>query len=44
MEGDSGVTLNITDELRSSDIQGDQIEGESVVTPNIIDEYQSSDT
>ena len=28
MEGDSGVTRSIIDELRSSDIQGDQMEGE----------------
>ena len=29
MEGESGVTRSITDELHSSDIQGDQMEGES---------------
>ena len=32
MEGESGVTPNIIDELHSSDIQGDQMEGESGVT------------
>ena len=32
MEGESGVTRSMTDELHSSDIQGDQIEGESGVT------------
>ena len=29
MEGESGVTRSIIDELYSSDIQRDQIEGES---------------
>ena len=38
MEGESGVTRIIIDELHSSDIQGDQIEGESGVTRSIIDE------
>ena len=28
MEGESGVTSNIINELHSSDIQGDQMEGE----------------
>ena len=32
MEGESGVTESIIDELHSSDIRGDQIEGESGVT------------
>ena len=32
MEGESGVTRNIIDELHSSDIQRDQMEGESGVT------------
>ena len=32
MEGESGVTRKMIDELHSSDIQGDQIEGESGVT------------
>ena len=32
MEGESGFTRSIIDELDSWDIQGDQIEGESGVT------------
>ena len=32
MEGESGVTRTIIDELNSSDIQGDQMEGESCFT------------
>ena len=32
MEGESGVTGSIIDELHSSDIQQDQMEGESSVT------------
>ena len=43
MEGESGVTRSIIDELHSSDIQGDQMEGESGVTRCIIDELHSSD-
>ena len=39
MEGESGVTRSIIDELHSSDIQGDEMEGESGVTPSIIDEF-----
>ena len=31
MEGESGVTRSIIDELHSLDIQGAQIEGESMV-------------
>ena len=38
MEGESGVTLSINEELHSRDIQVDQIEGESGVTRSIIDE------
>ena len=38
MEGESGVTGTIIDELHSWDIQGDQIEGEGNVTRSIIDE------
>ena len=38
MEGESGVTRSIIDELQSSDIQGEQMEGESGVTRSIIDE------
>ena len=41
MEGESGITRSIIDELHSSDIQGDQIEGESCVTLKIIDELHS---
>ena len=37
MEGESGVTQSIIDELHSSDIQGDQMEGESGVSRSIID-------
>ena len=37
MEGESGVTRNIIDELHSSDIQGDQMERESDVPQSIID-------
>ena len=43
MEGESGVTRSIIDELHSSDIQGDQMESESGVTRSIIDELHSSD-
>ena len=43
MEGESGVTRSIIDELHSSDIQGYQMEGESGVTRGIIDELYSSD-
>ena len=32
MEGESGVTRIIIDELHSCDIEGDQMEGESGVT------------
>ena len=41
MEGESGVTQSIIDELRSSDIQRDEMEGESGVTQSIIDELHS---
>ena len=43
MEGLSGVTQSIIDELHSSDIQPDQMEGESGVDPSIINELHSSD-
>ena len=43
MEGESGVTRSIIDEVHSSDIQGDQMEGESGVTRSIIDELHSLD-
>ena len=36
MESESGVTRSIIDELRSSDIQRDQMEGKSGVTRSII--------
>ena len=39
MEGESGVTRSIIDELRSSGIQGDQMEGECGVTGSVIDEF-----
>ena len=38
MEGESGLTGSIIDEVHSSDIQGDQMESESGVTRSIIDE------
>ena len=37
MEGRSGVSRRIIDELISSDIQGDEMDGESGVTRSIID-------
>ena len=43
MEGESGVTRSIINELPSWDIQGDQMEGESGVTRSIIDELHSWD-
>ena len=43
MEGESGVTRSIIDELHSSDIQRDQMEGESGVTRSILDELHSWD-
>ena len=43
MEGGSGVTRSIIDELHSWDIQGDQMEDESGVTRSIIDELHSSE-
>ena len=42
MEGESGATQRIIDELHSSVIQGDQMEGENGVTRSIIDELHSS--
>ena len=41
MEGDSGVTRSIINELHSSDMQRDRMEGESGVTRSIIDELHS---
>ena len=43
MEGESGVTRSVFDELHSSDIEGDQIEGESGVTRYINDELHILD-
>ena len=43
MEGKSGVTPSVIDELHSSGTQGDQMEFEICVTPSIIDELHSSD-
>ena len=43
MEGESGATPSIIDELHSSDIERDQMKGESGVTGSIIDELHSSD-
>ena len=41
MEDESGVTRSIIDELRVSDIQGDQMEGESGFTRRIMGELHS---
>ena len=41
MEGGSGVTRSLIDEIDSSDIQRDQTQGESGVTRSIIDEIHS---
>ena len=41
MEGESGVTRSIIDELHSSDIQGAEMEGESGVIRSMIDELHS---
>ena len=43
MEGESGVTRSILDELHSCDIQRDQTEGDFDVTRSIIDGLHSSD-
>ena len=43
MEGESCVTRSVIDELRSLDIQRDQLEGESGVNRSVIDELHSSD-
>ena len=43
MEGESGVTRSIIDELNSPDIQGSQMDWESGFSPNIIDEVHSWD-
>ena len=41
MEGESGVTRSIIEEIHSSDIQGDQMEGESGVIRSFIDQLHS---
>ena len=41
MEGESGVTRSIIEELHSSDTRGDQMEGESDVTRSISGEFHS---
>ena len=41
MEGKSGVTQSIIEEMHSWDIQGDQMEGKIGVTPRIIEELHS---
>ena len=43
MEGETGVTRSMTDDLHSSYVQENQIECESGVTRTIIDELHSSD-
>ena len=43
MEGESGVTPGMFDEVHSWYIQGDQMVGQSGVTRSIIDELHSSD-
>ena len=41
MEGESGFTRSIIDEVHSWDFQGDEIEVESGVTRSIIDDHHS---
>ena len=43
MEGKSGVTRSIIDELNCWDIQRYQVVGESGVTRSVVDERNSSD-
>ena len=43
MEGESGVTRSIIDEIHSSVIQGDELESESGVTRSVNDELHSWD-
>ena len=43
MEGESGVTRSIVDELHSLDSQGDLMEDESGLTRSTIDELNSWD-
>ena len=44
MEGESGFTRSINDQLPSSDIQGEQMEDESGVTQSINHESHSWDS
>ena len=44
MEGESGGTGSITDELHFSDIQRDQMKVEGGFTRSIIDQFHYSDT
>ena len=41
MEGESSVTRIIIEDIRSSNMKGDQMEGKSSVTGSIIDELNS---
>ena len=41
MDGESGVTRSIIDEVHSSDIQGNQMDGGGGVTRSFIDELHS---
>ena len=43
MEGVSGVTRSIIDELHSQGIQGDEMEGKSCVTRSMNDNLHSPD-
>ena len=43
MEGASGLTRSIIDEVHSCDMQGDQMERESNITRSIIGELHSSE-
>ena len=43
MEGESGVSRTIIDELHSTDIKRDHVEGEGGVTGSIIEELHSLD-
>ena len=43
MEGGSGVTRSIIEEIHSWDIHGEQMEGESGVIGSTIDEFHSWD-
>ena len=39
MEGESGVSRSIIDEIHSSDLQGHQMEGEGGVARSVIDKF-----